>query len=497
MSTPPPSSRGRAAARRRMMRRRRRTVVGAALAAIAVAAGGYVAARRDAPTTSGLQPGPPRLDGQPTRAKRDPDVPIKHVIYFIKENRTFDNYFARYPGAEGATHGKTSTGEVVPLTVAEDVMGHDLGHEFFDGVKGINGGRMDGFDRIAGGDTMAGYTSFTREGIPNYWAYGDHFVLGDRMFSSMYGPTFPSHLYTVAAQAGRVTGNKLGLGLFAPSLNGKRGAYCSDPGERVERFRRLSRAEVEEVMAAEEAAATYRIDDFYERVRPCFDFRVLPDMLNEAGISWRYYAGYGDWRNALHAIRHIRFSKYWGRNIQPPRQALRDLRNEKLKSVTWVIPPVGYNDHPGLTRVCMSENWAVRYVNALMRSKYWKSTALFMTWDDFGGFYDHVPPPHYDVMGLGPRVPLLVISPWAKKGYIDHTTYELSSVVKFIETIFGLESMTQRDGRSPNMFNAFNFDRRVDPEKRKLILEERACPDAPPILYGANPRLPTAQWAVD
>ena len=102
-----------------------------------------------------------------------------------------------------------------------------------------------------------------------------------------------------------------------------------------------------------------------------------------------------------------------------------------------------------------------------------------MSWDDFGGFYDHVPPPHYDVMGLGPRVPMLIISPYAKSGHIDHTTYELSSVVRFIEDVFGLGRLTQRDRRSSNMFNAFDFRSKVDAEARKLVLKPRECTGLP------------------
>ena len=102
-----------------------------------------------------------------------------------------------------------------------------------------------------------------------------------------------------------------------------------------------------------------------------------------------------------------------------------------------------------------------------------------MVWDDFGGFYDHVPPPHYDIMGLGPRSPMLVISPWAKEGYVDSTEYEFSSVVKFIETVFDLPCMTKRDCQADNMLGAFDFDQPANPEARKLILEERDC-DLPP-----------------
>jgi phospholipase C len=157
-----------------------------------------------------------------------------------------------------------------------------------------------------------------------------------------------------------------------------------------------------------------------------------------------------------------------------------DIRRERLAEVSWFIPPIGFNDHPGLySSVCRGENWLVRQVNGIMRSKYWKETAIVITWDDFGGFYDHVPPPHYDEMGLGPRVPLLIVSPWARRGYIDSTTYEFSSVLKFIETLFDLPSLTERDRSADDMLGAFDFETTPDFQARKLILEPRDCPPLP------------------
>ena len=455
-----------------MPRRRASIAVGIVVLLVATASAWALGLRDNDLETPGIQPGPPGTAlSRSSTAHRRMDTPIEHVVYIVKENRTYDHYFGRYPRGDGSTYGRTSDGRRVKLSVATDVLEPDLCHGFLPGVVAVNGGKMDGFDLICNGETLNGYSSFTRKGIPNYWRYADHFVLGDRMFSSMYGPTFPEHLYIVGAQAGRVTGNKFETG--GP------GGYCSDPLERVRRFRRLSRKEQEVVMAAEERAETDLVDDFWEEVWPCFDFRVLPDRLNEAGISWRYYDKNGSWFNALLAIKHIRFSKYWGPNVVPQSHILPDIRNGRLSEVSWMIAPEGRNEHPGGPSVCRGENWTVRVVNALMRSKYWKNTAIFITWDDFGGFYDHVPPPHYDIMGLGPRVPLLVISPWAKKGFVDHTTYEFSSVLKFIETIFDLDPLTQRDRQASDMFNAFNFEQRVDPDQRKLILRERDCRGLP------------------
>ena len=459
-----------------MVRRRRAVLILVLLLAVVGVGNLYFSSAEDEsnPTSPGLQPGLEDVEAPKDASETKLALArkkIKHVVYIIKENRSFNNYFGRYPGAEGATHGKTSDGRTVKLSVATDVLEPDLGHSFFDGIESINGGRMNGFDLVTNGESLNGYSAFTRKGIPNYWEYADNFVLADKTFSSMYGPTLPNHLYTVGATAGEITGNKEGgVGSIA---------YCDDPGERVWRFQKLSRQENRTVMNAEETVELGAIGPFWEQVHPCFGWKVLPDLLNEVGVSWRYYADDHSWFKALQAIRHIRNSKYWGPNIAPQDQVLSDIQNNRLKKVTWMIPPEGLNEHPGGPSVCLGENWTVEVVNAIMRSKYWKNTAIFITWDDFGGFYDSEPPPHFDIMGLGPRVPMLIISPWAKSGYIDSTTYEFSSVVKFVETIHDLDCLTRRDCRAANMLKAFDFTQEVKPRDRKLILEERSCTGLP------------------
>ena len=423
-----------------------------------------VASTSPSPSTTPEPPAPPKN-------------PIKHVVFIIKENRSFDNYFARYPGAEGTKTGRTSDGRTVELSVATDVLEPDLGHGFFDGLEAINGGRMDGFDLVANGSSLNGYSSFTRAGIPNYWAYADEFVLSDHTFSSMYGPTFPEHLYTVGAQAAQVTGNKLETN--AP------GGYCDDPGETVFRFRDLNRREVRLVKRLERRVDLDGVAAYWERVAACFDFEVLPDQLTKKGISWRYYADEGSWMNALLAIRHMRFSDHWGKDIVPEERFIEDIERGRLRKVSWVVPGPGVNEHPGGPSVCVGENWTVQHVNAIMRSKFWKSTAIFITWDDFGGFFDHLPPPQYDVMGLGPRVPMLIISPWTKQGYVDDTVYEFSSVLKFIEKVHGLKCMTPRDCAADDMSSAFDLTTSALPRSRRLILDERECTGLPAVTQEA------------
>ena len=417
--------------------------------------------------------------------------PIKHVIFLIKENRTFDHYFGTYPGAEGATVGGTlrcteadgcRPGPDYELRQAPYIQPHDITHGFASGLYAINGGEMNGFNIIGEGDDMSGYVQHSRRTLPNYWAYADRFVLADMFFTSMYGPTFPEHLYTVAAQANGVVDNKTNAD--TP------GSYCDDPLEFTKKFRDdLSKRDVRTIMKLEENITDeipdqlVRIAAYWEDTRTCFDIEVLPDLLEEANVSWKYYGKPDQWMNGLQAIDHVRFGPMW-KKVQDPDQILEDLENGDLPEVSWLIPPEGSaNEHPGVgTDVCIGENWTVERINAVMRSKYWKSTAIVIVWDDFGGFYDHVPPPHYDVMGLGPRTPGLIISPYTLAGdnpdggSIDSTEYEFSSVLRFIEELHGLEPMTDRDANADPLSGAFDFV--SEPNLEKLILRTRDCPDS-------------------
>jgi phospholipase C len=429
-------------------------------------------------------------------AGRLPDrIPIEHVVFVIKENRTFDHFFGRYPGADGATTGVTSDGRTVPLRPAADVMSHHIAHGFWSGLYAIDGGRMDGFDLLTGGARLVGYTQFRRPQIPNYWRYADRFVLADRFFSSEYGPTFVEHLYTVAAQSNGVIDNR------APDVP-RAGGYCDDPDAFVPAFPRpligddLDDPRIRRIVELENAIVDdspenlREITSYLRRIRTCFDILTMPDLLEDVGVSWRSYSSRAfPIADALRAIRHVREGPMW-RNVVSTDGFFRDLRRGDLAQVTWLRPPASYNEHPNIpgrrTSVCAGENWTVAVLNALQRSPYWPHLAVVVVWDDFGGYYDHVPPPQYDVMGLGPRVPALIVSPYARRGdnplggAIDHHTYEFASVLRFIGEVFDTETMTHRDGNADPLTGAFDFDR--PPDLRKLILPlRRDCP------YGTSP----------
>jgi len=186
--------------------------------------------------------------------------------------------------------------------------------------------------------------------------------------------------------------------------------------------------------------------------------------------------------NGMQAIRHDRFNPVMWSKVQPPENFIKDIKAGQLPAVSWLIPPESYNEHPGEgVSVCAGENWTVEQINAIMRSRYWPSTAIVVTWDDFGGFYDPVAPPHYDIMGLGPRAPALIISPYTRRGSnpdggaVDHTVYEFSSVLRFVEDLHGLKPLTLRDRRADPLTGAFDFSR--PPDLRPLILKLRQdCP---------------------
>jgi phospholipase C len=378
---------------------------------------------------------------------------IQHVVFIIKENRSFDSYFGTFPGARGATTGQTSSGQTIPLTHEPDYLPRDLGHDWVSSHLAVNDGAMNQFDLITGdgsdgnlnGDYLA-YSQFQQSDIPNYFSYASNYVLADNMFSSLTGPSFPNHLYTIAGQsAGTISNPSAGLG---PAWG------CDSPSN----------------FTVEVLGSDGKITNQF----PCFDVMTLTDTMQAAGLPWAYYGppsgspGY-EWV-ALDAINHVRNSAQWTTNVFPDTQFKTDALNGSLPAVSWLV--TGSSEHPPAS-ACAGENWTVQQINAIMRGPDWNSTAIFLTWDDFGGFYDHVPPPSNDSYGLGIRVPLIVISPYAKAGVVSHTQYELSSILKFIEERFGLPALTARDATANDVTDAFDFTQQP---RSPMLLNIRSCP---------------------
>jgi phospholipase C len=396
---------------------------------------------------------------------------IEHVIFLIKENRTFDHMFGRFPGADGATTGMTCDGREVPLRRAGNFL-YGPSHSFEGGLSAINGGRMNCFSELAGGQELRAYVQYRPRDIPSYWAYARRFALADRFFSSTYGPTGIEHLFTIAATSDRFTDHERETPPGQFGDDGIPREFCGDRTERAWSFRQLDAAGRAHAFRLEEQASVDALRSRYWFLRwPCIDVTILPDLLQERGISWSYYLGENEYVHTIDWIRHARTGPM-RRHVVDDAELLRDLERGGLPAVSWLIPDRQYSEHPAASGMCQGENWTVELVNTLMRSPHWRHTVLVITWDDFGGFYDHVAPPHIDLFGLGPRVPALVISPWVRPGLVYHETLEFSSVLKLIERIWDLPSLTRRDRSASDMLAMFDFDQRPNP---KLIRRPRDC----------------------
>jgi phospholipase C len=410
---------------------------------------------------------------------------LKHIIFIIQENHSFDNYFGTYPGVNGLSNatlccptslnGSAAEPAMItpyhlnvkePILIVGDELPPgqmypnasdsfndpdddlpfglssesvaDLSHAWSTAHTDWNNGSMNGFVVGEGSNVTMGY--YDRSDIPYYWDYANNFVLDDDFFSSLMGPSFPNHLYIVSGTSGGIINNPPSTG----------------PDLQLTQYFNLTWA-------------------------------TIAEELTEHNISWKWYTG----------AQNVTAPTYWDvlpvfsyfqknpsqitQNVVGTQNFLNSLTNGSLPSVSWIIPgsswqPPGYPFNAGIKDCVTSEHPPARsdcgmdyvsyLVNALMKSSYWDSSAIVLTWDDYGGFYDHVPPPQVDAYGEGFRVPTIVISPWAKHGYVDSTPYEFGSFLSLIEANFGLPSLGERDALPighNNMMNSFDFNQAPQP----------------------------------
>ncbi len=390
---------------------------------------------------------------------------IKHVVIIIQENRSFDNFFKDFPGADSADTGMDSQG-VVQLHPVNLDLPVDVDHQHKAFLKEYDDGKMDGFDLV---DTLPKQTDPTfpyayvpRNQIDPYWEMAHEYTLGDRMFQSNTGPSFPAHLYLISGQSDFTANNP-------NHLETTRYAWgCDSPLDAT-----VSIIEPN----GQEGDGVY----------PCLNFPTLADIALPRGVTWRYYApgleDIGSIWSAFDAIRHIRYSPYWGNVISPETRVLADARRGDLPNITWIAPSAQNSDHPFpkentgrdiVVQGAYGPEWVASVVNSIGHSPLWDSTAIFVVWDDWGGWYDHVAPPQLDRMGLGPRVPFIVISPWAKHRYVSHVQHEFGSLIKFTEFTFNLPSLHTTDDRSDALRDCFDFGQRPSPFREIRVLRQAA-----------------------
>jgi phospholipase C len=383
-------------------------------------------------TSGGVANRPATNEMLGTRKKPPPAGTIQHVVIVIQENRSFDDLFQGYPGADTASSGVNSQGQTIQLQPEGFEAAYDIDHFAKSFLAACNGNppgqncTMTGFDQeFVFGRSIPPNPQFAY--VPQsetkvYFDMANQYVLADRMFTSHIDASFVSHQYLIAGQAG-------GAANIPTTTWG-----CGDPESLVETLNQDR--------------------SIGPSIRPCFDYQTLGDELDAASLPWRYYAvpstdpNFG-W-SAYQAVHHIFDGPDWTANVKsPPDQFLKDVGGGELAAVTWVTPTGLNSDHPIESGGSLTgPKWVEKVVNAVGRSQFWGSTAIFVMWDDWGGWYDHVPPPYVDYDGLGIRVPLLVISPYAKQNYVSHVQYEVGSLLRFAEDTFGLARLSASDARA-------------------------------------------------
>jgi phospholipase C len=384
--------------------------------------------------------------------KKSPAIPkglekIDHFIFIMQENQSFDHYFGTYPGADGPPPGTAlldaTDGTMVPYHHLTSDIDFDAPHDWFNAQADINGGKMDGFLSqaytryaltVPTYSTQPGYNPkeimgyYDGSDIPNYWNYARLYVLNDHMFESVSAYSLSSHLYMLAAQAG---------------------GYVGTPQPYPTEF---DFPEITELLANDDVSWNYYVtsgktlDSQGRAIGSAADQANDPDQFT----LWNPLPAFPKVQNdSTQRIRMVDTAQFYA-----------DAAAGTLPSVSWICPfflnPL--SDHPafkGGTRTCMA--YVTGLINAVQQSPNWGSSAIFVSWDDWGGYYDHVPPPKVDIYGYGMRVPSFVVSPYAKQGYVDKKVYSFDSWLKTIERRWGIPSMTKRDRDALDMMECFDF----------------------------------------
>jgi phospholipase C len=403
-----------------------------------------------APTTSS----PARAPGTPLPVSEQNIHAIKHIVVIMQENRSFDSYFGTFPGADGIPANvcvPQSNGPCQrPYVDHADVNGGGP-HAAANATADINGGKMDGFVEQASqgqrgcidqtnpactlGSTPDVMGHHVGTDIPNYWAYANNFVLQDHMFEPNASWSLPAHLFEVSEWS----------------------AICTTHNEPQTCKNALD----------EPVHPPNHIDT---RTGPIYAWTDLTYLLHKQKVSWGYYIVAGsepdcedDASMSCTPVRqNFKTPGIWNplpyfdtvqndnqlHDIQSVKNFYKHAKDGTLPAVSWVVPSGEVSEHP-TAKISDGQSYVTSLINAVMNSSDWNSTAIFLAWDDWGGFYDHVKPPSVDENGYGLRVPGIVISPFAKRGYVDHQTLSFDAYAKFIEDDFlnGQRLDPKTDGR--------------------------------------------------
>lgn len=422
---------------------------------------------------------------------------ILHVVVIVQENRTPDNLFHDpvliSRGADIASRGIDSSGASVPLQPTPLGVSYDPNHTHAAFLTMYNSGKMDGADRIPLSCFGPCPPRFERpqltyvrpSDVKPYFSMAEQYAFGDRMFQTNQGPSFPAHQFLISGTSAPSENSRL---FAAENPNTVFLGGCTEPA----------------------SSSVMLIDPNGKELSsmfPCFEHVTLTDELDAVNLSWRYYAPNPSfiW-TAPNAIKHmcqpeesngrtVCTGDAWTHVIIPSKRFLTDIADQGLSTVTWITPPGQYSDHPSFVNGNGGPSWVASIVNAIGNSPFWSSTAIIVTWDDWGGWYDHVPPPKVIRDGrswgsgyvYGFRVPLIIISPYAKPEYISHVNHDFGSILNFIEQVFGLHSLGYADAHSAdNLSDSFNFNqaplpfKTIDaPLKANYFISDESVPEDP------------------
>src|ERR1700687_380647 len=436
-------------------------------AIVVLAMGGALLSLNGCGATSGSPSPPPPPPGK-----------IQHVVVIFQENRTPDNLFQDpvliNRGADIAQSGKDSTGNTIQLKKVSLQVDYDPDHSHrsFKKMCDLNSVtgqcRMDGANLIPvvcntgaldcpAPDLQFGYVDPAATYIQPYFQLAEQYTFADRMFQTNQAPSFPAHQFIISGTSAPSSGSTL----FASENTKSSGAGCDAPATTTVRL-------IDPAGSETSNAPIY----------PCLDHPTLTDLLEAKSLTWRYYSPSAPaiWTGP-NAIQHI-----CGPNAPPPngtacvgsdwtnnvvlnqKQILTDITNNQLRDVSWVIPSGQASDHPGTDG--SGPSWVASVVNAIGNSPYWADTAIFITWDDWGGWYDHVAPPQVLLncaqwgcgYVYGFRVPLIVISPYVRANFISKQQHDFGSILKFIEVTFSLPSLGNADVAADDFSDCFDFN---------------------------------------
>lgn len=330
---------------------------------------------------------------------------IQHIVIVMQEARSFDNLFCAYSGADGKCKKQS-----IPLEAK-----CTLSDTFADFERDRQTGKFGKEHADCPGYQHPEYAHVPATEIQPYYDLAAQYALGDQMFSSTGNPTYEAHQYLIAATAG----------------NAKDEPFGKTPPNGC-----IYHQWVHQSNGGKEAA--------------CSSYTTLGDELTEAGLSWGYYRTADKHHPIVDTWDAFGWIKGGSSGTSPSSQFIADVGSGKLASVTWITPAFADSDLSG-SLSCTGPQWVASVVNAVGESQFWSSTAIVILWSGFGGWYDHVPPPYLDRDGLGFRVPVIVVSPYAKSGYVDHVQFETASALRFVEDTFGLAPLASSDSRAHDL----------------------------------------------